>query len=72
MQEFFLYIFSEKIKYFLCKMLMRDWYKIELQSKEIIMDDFKEKYRQELIFQEIKSNKHTLRKLCGKKRESMD
>lgn len=25
------------------------------------MDDFKEKYRQELIFQEIKSNKHTLR-----------
>lgn len=53
-------------------MLMRDWYKIELQSKEIIMDDFKEKYRQELIFQEIKSNKHTLRKRCGKKRESMD
>lgn len=25
------------------------------------MDDFKEQYRQELIFQEIKSNKHTLR-----------
>ena len=24
------------------------------------MDDFKEQYRQELIYQEIKSNKHTL------------
>ena len=42
-------------------MLMHVWYKIELQSEEIIMDDFKEQYRQELIFQEIKSNKHTLR-----------